>query len=268
MPKWIHDRARHIQDRNPSMPSSEAFAIATQQAHALNKSPKDYGTVEGRLVAADKYRTPQDDAVQADPHRDIATTSTKTAWKDQLPGGLADHKTPGDFSQASLRKGMGVEREHVAKKSLQKEIAMDHLTEDPHYYEKLETIEKKGTLLPPKKGKVPPGFEGNPLLAFLKHAFETSMYSGPLSYGPFPQASSLPPFRQPELARKPVKPTGATKEAATPLTPAGRLVNTSVVGKPKLKVTAPAGPSIHMTASAQGVKTPKLPGAGKGSETI
>ena len=43
------------------MDESEAFAIATQQAHALGKSPKGYGTLEGRAEARRKYRTPQDD---------------------------------------------------------------------------------------------------------------------------------------------------------------------------------------------------------------
>ena len=32
MPKWIHDRANHIRAKNPEMPESESFAIATLQA--------------------------------------------------------------------------------------------------------------------------------------------------------------------------------------------------------------------------------------------
>jgi len=67
LPKWVHDRARHIQAKNPSMPESEAFACATQQAHAVKKSPKDYGTPQGRHEAKQKYDTPKDDAKTADP---------------------------------------------------------------------------------------------------------------------------------------------------------------------------------------------------------
>jgi hypothetical protein len=67
MPAWIHDRARHILRGNPEMDESEAFAIATQQAHALKKSPKGYGTPEGRVAARRKYRTPADDVKTADP---------------------------------------------------------------------------------------------------------------------------------------------------------------------------------------------------------
>jgi hypothetical protein len=67
MPQWIHDRAGHIQAKNPSMPESEAWAIATQQSHALGKSPKGYGTAEGHHEAKAKYDTPSDDKKTADP---------------------------------------------------------------------------------------------------------------------------------------------------------------------------------------------------------
>lgn len=43
------------------MPESQAFAIATQQSHALGKSPKGYGTAEGKATAKAKYTTPGDD---------------------------------------------------------------------------------------------------------------------------------------------------------------------------------------------------------------
>lgn len=67
MPQWIHDRARHIQAKNPEMPESQAFAIATQQSHSLGKSPKGYGTEEGRKKAKAKFDTPKDDKKTADP---------------------------------------------------------------------------------------------------------------------------------------------------------------------------------------------------------
>lgn len=59
MPKWIHDRAEHILAKNPSMEKGTAFAIATQQAHALGKSSKGYGTSEGRRAAKAKYDAPK-----------------------------------------------------------------------------------------------------------------------------------------------------------------------------------------------------------------
>ncbi len=67
MPEWLHNRARHIQAKNPEMPESEAFAIATQQSHAVGKTPKDYGTAQGKRTAKAKYDTPGDDKKTADP---------------------------------------------------------------------------------------------------------------------------------------------------------------------------------------------------------
>ena len=67
MPEFIHNRAEHILAKNPSMPKSEAFAIATQQSHAMGKSPKGYGTAEGKREANVKYDTPKDDEHKANP---------------------------------------------------------------------------------------------------------------------------------------------------------------------------------------------------------
>lgn len=61
MPQWIEDRAERLMDKNPEMSKSKAFAIATQQSHALGKSPKGYGTKEGKKKAKKKYSTPDDD---------------------------------------------------------------------------------------------------------------------------------------------------------------------------------------------------------------
>lgn len=56
---------------------------------------------------------------------------------DKIHGGRADKANPKDFDQTELAKGIKVEREHTNSDALAKEIAMDHLTEDPHYYTKL-----------------------------------------------------------------------------------------------------------------------------------
>lgn len=59
MPRWIHARAKHILAKNPDMDKSQAFAIATQQSHATGKSPKGYGTEEGKSEAKSKYQDPK-----------------------------------------------------------------------------------------------------------------------------------------------------------------------------------------------------------------
>jgi len=71
--------------------------------------------------------------------------------EDKIPGGLSQGKTLYDIAKhhkvdvkllrSQLRKGIKVELEHTSDKSIAKEIAMDHLYEDPFYYDKLEKIE-------------------------------------------------------------------------------------------------------------------------------
>lgn len=71
-------------------------------------------------------------------------------FKERIPGGLAAGKKPSDFDKRQLKKGTKVELEHTSagKKpstkdlEIAREIAMDHLMEDPLYYEKLAKIEK------------------------------------------------------------------------------------------------------------------------------
>jgi hypothetical protein len=71
-----------------------------------------------------------------------AWATTRPEWVDRMKGGLADKRKPSDFDQKQLRKGIRVEREHTGDNTnLATEIAMDHLTEDPRYYDKLERIE-------------------------------------------------------------------------------------------------------------------------------
>lgn len=65
-------------------------------------------------------------------------------WQDKVHGGLSDKKTPKDFDPVALNKGLKVELEHTDDRHLAMEIAMDHLTEDKSYYDKLQKMEKEG----------------------------------------------------------------------------------------------------------------------------
>jgi len=86
----------------------------------------------------------------------------KQVSEEKLKGGKADNKTFQDLINKNkrkgkditvvekelknqLNKGMKVEMEHTKDKQRAKEIAMDHLFEDPKYYDKLEKIEGKKT---------------------------------------------------------------------------------------------------------------------------
>jgi hypothetical protein len=80
--------------------------------------------------------------------------------EDSIEGGIADKKTFNDLIdrykqkgknigqiekelKLQLNKGIKVEMEHTKDRKVAKEIAMDHLFEDPKYYDKLKKIENK-----------------------------------------------------------------------------------------------------------------------------
>jgi hypothetical protein len=94
----------------------------------------------------------------------ISADFTKTGLKesvneaDVVPGGLAKglslndiaekHGVSVDMMVAEFKKGIAVEMEHTTDREVAKEITLDHLFEDPKYYDKLakveEYIDKKG----------------------------------------------------------------------------------------------------------------------------
>lgn len=60
---------------------------------------------------------------------------------DILPGGAADNLPDSDFDQAALEEGTQHEMEHTDNPEIAKEIAKDHLSESPDYYEQLSIME-------------------------------------------------------------------------------------------------------------------------------
>jgi hypothetical protein len=72
--------------------------------------------------------------------------------ENEIVGGLADGCSIEDIANKhnvseititqQLNKGVKVEMEHTDDKNKAREIAMDHLMEDPNYYDKLETVEE------------------------------------------------------------------------------------------------------------------------------
>lgn len=63
---------------------------------------------------------------------------------DLLPGGKGDARPDWMFDPIQLARGIAVEREHTTNPAVAKEIAKDHLTEDPQYYVKLAAIHLDG----------------------------------------------------------------------------------------------------------------------------
>ncbi len=69
---------------------------------------------------------------------------------EQLPGGLASGMQPEDFDAEELERGIATEMEHTDDRALAAEIAMDHLVEDPLYYERLREM-KRGARRPRRR---------------------------------------------------------------------------------------------------------------------
>lgn len=68
---------------------------------------------------------------------------SRTGQKDLLPGGKGDHVPDREFPAATLAEGVKHEREHTRNPQIAKEIAKDHLSEEPAYYEEHKTDSKK-----------------------------------------------------------------------------------------------------------------------------
>lgn len=85
--------------------------------------------------------------------KNIIRTIVQESLKERIPGGFASGKSQQSIAdhhgvsvrliKRQMRKGIDVEMEHTNDPEIAREIAMDHLMEDPAYYDKLEKIEKK-----------------------------------------------------------------------------------------------------------------------------
>ena len=67
--------------------------------------------------------------------------------KDIIKGGKGDKLNPSNVDKKELEMGIKEEMEHTNDKELAKEIALDHLAEDPKYYSKLKTIFKEKKIM-------------------------------------------------------------------------------------------------------------------------
>jgi hypothetical protein len=76
---------------------------------------------------------------------------SRTVKKDLLQGGAGDNLPDRDFSEPALAEGAKHEHEHTRDDQVAKEIAKDHLSEDPQYYEKIKEIEKGAEAQPKAK---------------------------------------------------------------------------------------------------------------------
>jgi hypothetical protein len=122
----------------PKTPNTPNFGAMGGLAKALDKD-SNLGIAQSHM---------EDDWAQK--HATIKGP-VKPFREDKIPGGLAKGMTLNDIAKKhnisvdtivkDLKKGMKVEMEHTTDVNVAKEIAFDHLYEDPKYYDKLAKIE-------------------------------------------------------------------------------------------------------------------------------
>lgn len=120
-----------------------AIRIASPGLTALRKSyglsPLPNGHAFHITVAVRRTKVLQDNGVR----KAAAENLSRPGQKDLLPGGAADNIPDRDFSAPALAEGAKHEHEHTRDSQIAKEIAKDHLSEDPQYYKKVKEIEKQ-----------------------------------------------------------------------------------------------------------------------------
>lgn len=121
----------------------ELAAKKQQIGRAVYDSQNQLMQQYGRLPGTLKYTTRKDDinALIAKLTKTAAELS-RAGQKDLLPGGKADNVPDQEFSPKELAIGAADEHEHTNNDQVAREIAKDHLQEDPQYYEKEKLIEK------------------------------------------------------------------------------------------------------------------------------
>lgn len=87
-------------------------------------------------------------------YSDSMIRTPKNITEDKIEGGLSDDKTISNIAKKhgvklshiikQIKLGVKVEMEHTNSPIIAKEIAKDHLWEDPNYYTKLKKMEKEG----------------------------------------------------------------------------------------------------------------------------
>ena len=77
--RWIHDRAKRLLSKNDDMPKGMAYAVATQQAHKVGKSPKGFRTPEGVRTAKKKMIRPL---------KEYKKTANRKYWDIPESGGM------------------------------------------------------------------------------------------------------------------------------------------------------------------------------------
>lgn len=124
------------------------FVLADFLSKARNRKLDHWGATNRKFYSPERalalmenkqFMAPDVAAGRAAALKHILASLKKTAG-DLLPGGEADNKPDSDFPAGKLQEGAEHEHEHTDNDQIAKEIAKDHLQEDPGYYEKQKDV--------------------------------------------------------------------------------------------------------------------------------
>jgi len=137
---------------------SEWFDDKVQKMFQYKKLPYTdmNGMAEQRVYKAggfDSIKDGHEIAVFDSNNIEIISSNMVNENKNKLVGGKADNLTPKDIAnnfkvsvkyiKDQIKQGKKIESEHTDDTEKQTEIAMDHISENPFYYEYLEKMERK-----------------------------------------------------------------------------------------------------------------------------
>lgn len=131
----VGSRSPKLLDHTRSHVESEGWADDNPPENTAQTIPDHDGSMGGFLADESKVAS-------IVPRGTFMELWKEAQYKDKLKGGLSDHKQPSDFNKQELEEG-AKEEEHTNDPAIAKEIAMDHLTEFPHYYKALDKMEDK-----------------------------------------------------------------------------------------------------------------------------
>jgi hypothetical protein len=137
----IEQRAEQIYEINPDNPEQIIGSMPDDIPAVPTDTPEDKMSKNARQLLLQKL--------------------SDCGKREAMVGGLADGADIKSFSAAAMKKGVEVEKEHTSSDAIAAEIAMDHLAEDPEYYDKLEKIHKEAfTKAPAISADAPYGKSG------------------------------------------------------------------------------------------------------------
>lgn len=121
-------------EENAEMPTKQFMSLK----QFINKGPIQVKTPKKELPSTHKEIHP---LVKQDPREGHRDEEAESACIEDLAN---KHGVSLEDITHQLEMGLKIEMEHTEDMNIAKKIALDHLTEDPHYYTKLAKMEGKG----------------------------------------------------------------------------------------------------------------------------